>query len=603
MVLMGGHRFFGLTAFLVAFAPAVALGLVPQAGTQPGELKVPFKDPAYCAKCHDFDEPQAPSRGWAGSMMANASRDPLLWATLAVAEQDVPEVGDMCLRCHVPVGWLGGRVTSAAKPGQPPPTRGQALLPDDFQGVSCHVCHRMQAGPDGEVLAGNGQIFVADDDVRRGPFEYPNLGDQPPHAWRKSELFERSEMCGQCHDVTNPLVTWRDAETGEAKGKGFPLERTFGEWAASAFAAPDGQTCQDCHMPPQKNAKACNMKAPVHEKVPRHDFAGGNAWIPLVLAGEHPELGRQDAYEAAHERALEMLQERSAKLTASVPDGAQAGTITRIVARVENLTGHKLPTGYAEGRRMWLSVEAHAAGKTVFRSGVYDPETATLEQDDHIKVYEAVHGIWGKGPGFHFALNDMIVKDNRIPPRGFTPTPDLAPVDADFELLPGGTLANWDDTEYQTPLAHDLTGELTVSLELYYQTSSREYIDFLRKENRTDGAGDKMFALWEKYGKSPPVLMATATVTVPIAACDPKDETCNGADDDCDGMTDEGVCTGTGQVGGPEDLGQPVSCQGQEDPSGSTSTSGAAAGLPLAGAAFCGRRWRRGKTQKRRGLG
>ncbi|UQA55708.1 hypothetical protein [Polyangium aurulentum] len=531
-------------------------------------------------------------------MMANASRDPLFWAALAVAEQDVPEVGDMCQRCHVPVGWLGGRVTGAGKPGAPP-TRGQALLPDDFQGVSCHVCHRMQAGPDGEVMRGNGQIFVADDDVRRGPYEYTDVGHEPPHAWRKSDLFEKSELCGQCHDVTNPLVRWRDAETGADKGKGFPLERTFSEWAASAFAAPDGQTCQDCHMPPQKNAKACNMKAPVHEEVPKHDFAGGNAWIPLVLAGEHPELGRQDAYEAAHERAMEMLQERSAKLTLSVPDGAQAGTLTRLVARVENLTGHKLPTGYAEGRRMWLSVEVHNGGAPLFRSGVYDPQTAKLEEDDQIKVYEAVHGILGKGPGFHFVQNDMIVKDNRIPPRGLLPTADLAPVGASFEVLPGGELAHWDDTEYEVALPHDLSGDLTVTVELYYQTSSREYIEFLRSENKTDGAGEKMYSLWEKYDKSPPVLMATATVTVPIAACDPVPETCNGADDDCDGSTDEDACTGEGSVGA--DIGQEASCQGQEG--ASSDASGVAAVLPLAGAVFCGRRWRRGKTQKRRGLG
>ena len=51
---------------------------------------------------------------------------------------------------------------------------------------------------------------------------------------------------------------------------------------------------------------------------------------------------------------------------------ATPGTITASV-KVTNLTGHKLPTGYPEGRRMWVQIEALDAGGTPFwQSGMLD---------------------------------------------------------------------------------------------------------------------------------------------------------------------------------------------------------------------------------------
>ena len=76
-------------------------------------------------------------------MMSHAMRDGLFWATVAVAEQDfLPNsdpalrggAGDLCLRCHGPNGWLGGRST---------PTDGSAFTGEDQRGVECEFCHLM----------------------------------------------------------------------------------------------------------------------------------------------------------------------------------------------------------------------------------------------------------------------------------------------------------------------------------------------------------------------------------------------------------------------------------------------------------------------------
>jgi hypothetical protein len=188
---------------------------------------------------------------------------------------------------------------------------------------------------------------------------------------------------------------------------------------------------------------------------------------------------------------------------------AQGGGSKQAIVRIVNESGHKLPTGYAEGRRMWLSVQAFDANnRVVYASGVYDPSTGVLAKDPAIKVYEIKQGLTpelatflGKDPGesFHFVLNNTTIKDNRIPPRGYTVAafnrPGMAPV--------GATYADgqfWDDTVYNLP-----DNAVRVVASFYYQTASKEYIDFLRTRGGPDGA--MLGTLWDTL-KSPPELVA-----------------------------------------------------------------------------------------------
>ena len=85
---------------------------------------------------------------WSGSMMGQAGRDPLFWATLDVANNDVPDVGDWCLRCHAPKAWLEGR---SEPPGGSTDGCGMQGKIDewgaDFAGLDCSTCHRMFDNP------------------------------------------------------------------------------------------------------------------------------------------------------------------------------------------------------------------------------------------------------------------------------------------------------------------------------------------------------------------------------------------------------------------------------------------------------------------------
>src|SRR5690606_16600768 len=113
------------------------------------------------------------------------------------------------------------------------------------------------------------------------------------------------------------------------------------------------------------------------------------------------------------------------------PASAVPGESVDVAVRVENLTGHKFPTGYAEGRRAWITVafEGEASGSTAVLGG-FDLATGTIDGEAATRVYRAVHGRWNGSAAEaseHLTLHDSIVLDSRIPPRGFVPTPTTAP--------------------------------------------------------------------------------------------------------------------------------------------------------------------------------
>jgi hypothetical protein len=563
-------RLFRLDLLAVAallFSTTAVSGPLTGNGTQP-PLSYSLWDSAICAVCHGGFSPSdyEPADSWAGSMMAQASRDPLFWAALDVANHDVSDVGDWCLRCHVPRGWLAGR--SEAPGGSPDGCglQGTIDLPGaDFEGVSCHLCHRMMvnsAPPLGQdsLYLENGQFWIDDSDCdgagepcRRGPYDYPADGlYPPPHAWKFSPYHESSAICGTCHNVTSPAKTLIDAGTNT--GIPFPIERTHAEWRHSDFgdsASFDFKTCQGCHMPQAsaQPAYACTDFANNHAgDLPAHEFAGGNAWVPDVLRQEYPMLGLSAQLARTRDWALDMLQNRSATIHVLGPDSVGAGGNVQIDVRVTNLTGHKLPTGYPEGRRMWINVQIRdSLGRLVWESGAYDASTGILTRDAQVKVYETKQGIWNRngtnecdcenGSGeeiFHFALNDCIKLDNRIPPKGFTggSDPELMPRGYSYpETFPGsGELVNFDVTSYVAAIPHGTPSPLTVSATLRYQTASKEYVEFLLSEAaanefpddcipRSGGSpnlsrGEVLHDFWERYDRSPPVDMTTDSKNV-----------------------------------------------------------------------------------------
>jgi len=389
-------------------------------GTQPLEAGT-LEDPSVtCVSCHgDYDPASEPYHNWHGSMMGQAMRDPVFLATMVIAEQDAPASGDLCLRCHTPGGWSEGRSAD---------TSGGQLTDVDIQAVQCDFCHRsvdphyeegVSPARDAGILddlaslpvtTANGQFIIDPDPIRRGPRE----DIVPAHEFVASPFHREGAFCGTCHDVSNPVFEQAGDPATYVPGaldtphpdsdrrNMFPVERTFSEWELSEYATvgvyapqfagnrPDGMvsTCQDCHMRDISGASADG--APVHEDLALHDLTGGNYFVPDILPEWSPDDVDPVALQDGKARAIAMLQ-LAATLEATL---TMNGSEPQLAATVTNETGHKLPSGYPEGRRTWLNVKGYDAGDAlVYESGAYDVPTGVLTRDEDAVVYEIKPGM------------------------------------------------------------------------------------------------------------------------------------------------------------------------------------------------------------------
>jgi len=529
-----------------------------QPGTQPHTQQSqvsPILDASTCAACHgNYDATMEiePHRTWATSMMAMSARDPMFWACLTVATQDSPGVENFCVRCHVPARFLSGNAMPAA------PTD---LTATELQGVNCSFCHRLvdseyvegvSPTQDESILAAlandglippegsNARYIVATTDQRRGPFTGINEFTHTPAPTIVSPFHQEAEFCWNCHDVSNPLLekmgdgTFQmgtlDAEhSTHSQDDMFPLHRTYSEWKNSYYFTQGGvqhngrfggndevhggfmAVCQDCHMPDYRGF-GCSIAPPERPNIPQHSFLGANTWVQRAVHSMYPtsQTFLTDALvDAAVARNIDFL-ERASDLALT-----KVGNNVRV--RIVNRTGHKMPTGFPDGRRMWINVKFFTFNNTLLQErGGYDFDTAMLDAAS-TKVYEMKLGIDAtqaaatglpEGETLHFALGNKIIKDNRIPPIGFEPgvalTNGTKPVGANY-----ASGQHWDDTLFAVP-----PGAARAVVTVYYQVTSKEFVEFLRDQNRTNTLGQIAYDKWVEFGKSAPVVIDSSELIV-----------------------------------------------------------------------------------------
>ena len=621
----------------LSYAATVVPNEIQQPGTQPrevGNLETPDK----CDNCHGgYNKAVEPAFNWRGSMMANAGRDPIFWATLAVAEQDFDGAGDLCIRCHSTGGWYGGRST---------PTDGSALAAGDADGVECDTCHKMTNTDNSEHLGVMFPPFIANNELTPAIGYYgsgmlslwgggeklgPYSDATARHQFLQSKFHRSVDFCGSCHDVSNPAVgdlahnSGKQTTAGPVIASGtlgspvdvkaafnnFPfqygiVERTFSEYKSGllsktlvknyaalpldlqagavkaafdsakgdyADGAPRYFSCQTCHLR-AVTGQGCNKNPAIRPDLPLHDMTGGNSWMPDAILYQNAQgtlrLGgamtavQIEATQAGKTRAQQQL-----KLAASL--GVSANTL-----KVTNLTGHKLISGYPEGRRMWLNIKWYDGSNVLLREdgkygllpvttlGVPSPVKTILNlADPNTKIYEAHYAMtqeWAnqllslgypstlalsydrvtgavnytvgqlaaQAPGtyhetFHFVLNNHVAKDNRIPTYGMTydeaAKRNALPVPAAQYGSPaaGGTYNYWDTITLSPP-----TGAVYATIDLLYQSTSWEYIQFLYLANNKANTflaneGVNLLNAWLNTGMSEPFVMASTTWGTPPA--------------------------------------------------------------------------------------
>jgi hypothetical protein len=364
-------------------------------------------------------------------MMAQATRDPIFWATVAVAEQDFDGAGDLCIRCHSVDGWINGRST---------PTDGSGLQENDATGVACDVCHKV-TNPDGlehvgeqfspfiandegvppEGYQGSGQFVLWGSSDKLGPF----TDAEARHQFMQSQYHRSVDFCGTCHDVSNPAVgdlapnNGAQVPLGHVGQYGGPLEdkvalnyfpyeygiveRTFSEYKAGLLSQtlisgygdlpPDLQAgsiqyAYDMAMASTSDGnyadttdryfscQSCHMP-PVTGAGCNKNGAPIRPDLPLhdMTGGNYwmPDViqyldGLGQLRLGGGLTAVEIAALDAGKQRAmNNLSRAASLTVNGDNVRVTNLTAHKLISGYPEGRRMWLSITWYDANDLIVR--------------------------------------------------------------------------------------------------------------------------------------------------------------------------------------------------------------------------------------------
>jgi hypothetical protein len=286
----------------------------------------------------------------------------------------------------------------------------------------------------------------------------------------------------------------------------FVEQAPYLEWIASGYPA-QGRTCQSCHMPvlrDRSGAPAASYIAhrppggpfpPTSPRTPfgRHFFVGGNVYGPQVLASSFPEeaaaLGRVSA------RARENL-EAAMAIEASAE---RRGGKVEVAVTIQNLTGHKLPSGFPS-RRIWLHMTAlDARGRVVFESGAgearaeNEPHHVRIRTPKEVMIYETNMADIQRRPTTSLIRAACFSKDNRILPAGFDSARALR------EVKPVGTDEDSDFVAGSDRVVYELPrGTVSVRVEALYQSAKPGFF----------GAGtDARYAT--------PVRMAGTEVAVP----------------------------------------------------------------------------------------
>jgi hypothetical protein len=462
---------------------------------------VPSSD---CLACHNSlvtpgGEDVSIGASWRGTMMANSARDPYVQASVRRETSDHASRGadieDECASCHLPAaqkiahaaGGKGQIFAHFSGGGAAANTVLDALARD---GVSCTVCHQISAERLGTRDSFNGHFVVAAPlaNGKRRAF-----GPEAIDAGRRRIMhsvtgFEQeqaahirdSELCATCHT----LITEAIGEDGRVVGS-LPEQMNYQEWRHSAFSG-ERRSCQSCHMPQADGpVRIASVLGDYRERLSRHAFVGGNAFMVRLMNRYRAELGIEatpSELEATARATVRQLEAETA--TVSVERAPAVSGALALDVVVKNLTGHKFPTGYPS-RRAWLHVTLRDRnGRALFESGrlteagliegnnsdatasTFEPHYEQITRADEVQIYESILGSPAGVPTTGLLQATQYLKDNRLLPRGFekaTAAPEIrvfgtAAADADFT-------GDGDRVQYRLAVS----GAATVDVELRYQ--------------------------------------------------------------------------------------------------------------------------------------
>ncbi len=428
-----------------------------------------FVGSSRCAVCHEKltdsqGNDMSISGHWRSTMMANASKDPFWLAKVSSEVKRNPALKEViekkCANCHMPMAWV-----EAYEKGQDQLVLEQGFLSPKnelhaaaMDGVSCSLCHQIRDQNLGSKESFSGKFAIdagkkAPEREIFGPYKDPvvnpmqvSVGYTPVYGSHTND----SALCATCHTLFTPFVDAAGNVVGE-----FPEQVPYLEWKHSEFgvnferrydidANPgQGMICQECHMPHSEAggvtiARWAPKNTEKKDHFSQHHFVGGNVFMLDVLQDNITSLGlaaSTEKFEDTKERTMHQLQHETAQL--ALTELKHRGSELTAMLQVNNIAGHKFPTGIPT-RRTWIHFTVtDGAGQVIFESGkpladgriagndgddnimAYEEHYDMITRPDQVQIYEGVMLNTDNEVTYTLLRAASFAKDNRLLPRGF----------------------------------------------------------------------------------------------------------------------------------------------------------------------------------------
>ncbi len=537
-----------------------------------------FTNAAKCgAQCHKSDgsimdingKDISPGVQWKHSVMANAFNDPYWQAAVEDEVDSFPALAgfieNTCIKCHAPMGHTHAHHTDTNLDTDGH-YRFDTAKGEDIsrEGVSCTACHQIDAGNLGTADSFSGGFTIEGDPAAAdykniyGPYDSPvgrNMNMQTGHTPTAGAYVSKSELCATCHTLYTPAL---DPDTGTPSGISFLEQGTYLEWQNSVYATAGTQEaqCQGCHMPEPATGHSTPItlspnSAPDRTPYGQHTLVGGNAHLLEILSDYRPELGIINSTSTAGFDEQIALTQNFLTSAASVAVSAPVSSGNNLEFNVEvtNNAGHKVPSAYPS-RRVWLHVVVKntANNKIIFESGkpdargyistdaarlkadcmaghklegfdsslCYEPHRDVINDQSQIAIYETVLGDVHDNITHILLQGSQYLKDNRIPPAGFTNSkattiePQTVPSgvsgDNDFNCVSIAEGCGADTVHYQVNIEGQ-SGPYKVDVRLLYQATQPGFVDGMHN------VGDRVNRFKVMYDAVPPSVEVLATTT------------------------------------------------------------------------------------------
>ncbi|MBT8382466.1 MAG: T9SS type A sorting domain-containing protein [Ignavibacteriaceae bacterium] len=520
-----------------------------------------FSGSGNCQICHEPGPPNnnalrdvngndiSPVTLWRSTMMGNAAKDPL-WQAKVTAEvtahpqyQDFIE--DKCTTCHAPLGRTEAHYNGA----QYYSLQEMQNDPLALDGVSCTACHQIKADNLGTGGSFSGNYIIENDRLIYGPFENPfamPMQQTVNYTPVFGEQTHQSELCATCHTLFTPTLNNQGNIVGEI------AEQTpYLEWVNSIFPT-DGESCQHCHMPEiEEGVVISNRPIWLDPRSPfvKHFFVGANVFMLKILRDNGAQIGvtaTTEQFDSTIARTMYLLQNQTANISAEY--NWISFNELEIKVAVENLSGHKFPTGYPS-RRTWINIELiDENNQPVFSSGDWDNQTGEINglnmpyeqhhnvitEEDQVQIYQALMEDVDGNVTYTLLRGASYIKDNRLPPEGFTSTgpyydstriEGLALQDPNFN---GGSISEGTGIDTITYRINNLMGSniYTANVKMLYQTTTPRFIADLFQYNTPEV---NIFETYYETADKSPVLIDSLQLVVSVTGIENE---FNGAIDD-----------------------------------------------------------------------